>query len=134
MEIYWLSSTVIFKNKYINKHTNGTEKTMKIKITLLIATLLISGCSTLSPEVRNIEVYNLKFRIPSACEKLGEVKATAGTLMGQQEANAIAVDNLKQKAYDTYHANTLYIRSAGRSFGTVNYQGYAEGIAYNCPK
>ncbi len=107
---------------------------IKIKISLCIATLLISGCSTLSPEVSKIEVYYLKFRVPSECKKLGEVEAEAGSLMGQDAADAMAEDNLKQNAYDTYHANTLYIESSGSSFGGVNNQGYAKGTAYNCPE
>lgn len=104
----------------------------KVYLSLTIG-FFVTSCGSLSPEVASIETYYLKFRIPSECKVLGEVRAQAGSLMDQDAAISIAEDKLKQSAYDKYKANTLFIRS-GSSFGGVNYQASAEGIAYSCPE
>ena len=102
---------------------------------MIMSGLLLSACSMmLSSEARSVEVYHLKMRLPEGCQKLGDLEASAQSMIDESSALSEAMDDLRQQAYDTYQANTLYISETGNDFVSVNHQAFAKGTAYNCPK
>lgn len=106
-----------------------------IKTISLFSILFLNSCSglLLSPEARNVDLYYLKSRISSECKVLGNVEATAQSLAGDDTALSIAIDNMRQKAYDLYNANTLLYTDSGNNFVSVSHSAFAKGIAYSCP-
>lgn len=106
---------------------------MHIKnVVLVLPIIFFSACIGISPEARSVEVYQFEKMLPDSCQKLGNVEAKGYGLSDETSAMSDAEDNLRQKAYDAYQANTLLVTELYNVFGGANYSAIAKGTAYNC--
>jgi hypothetical protein len=107
---------------------------MKYILGLVFVSFLMVACSPFSPEVRAMNVYELEFRVPKECNTLGEVEVRASSVMSEEAAKRVARDDLRQKSYDQFGANALYVETLESNFVGATPTVFAKGMAYQCPQ
>ena len=100
----------------------------------LTVMLTVSACSTLYPDVAGVDVYYFESRLPEGCKKLGELEATANSMMDADAAKAAALTKLRKMAAETYQANAVVLDENGEYFVSASNTGYAKATAYDCPR
>jgi len=92
--------------------------------------LVLSGCTTISPDAERVQVHHWASTALAKCERLGpvSVEVRSATLWLLGGAGRAARNMLRERAYQQYNADSVALLNIDDYWNAV----VAQGVAYRC--
>jgi len=99
---------------------------------IILVSLMIQGCATITPEAQNVVVHSQVSNLLDDCKRLGSVSATvSGWSKGTwEDVHQQAKNDIRDQAFRKYGADTVAIVNTDKYATSITVQG----IAFKCEK